>query len=269
MKQAETSIHQRRKKRYKNGAETEVDAGKYNYMKVLKWYWQTVPMLPGCKTQFLTVSLYILEEINRNWWEPTPIPQSRIIENTKVCKRMLIQSKAWAQQHNLFSITPGRNAVHMAIYTIGSLVHNSTANDNSPVPNETSEMPSPVPNETADQYLMKPGEVPNETQLKTSKTKQTLYIDQFNFYCKAYNVINDNSYSYKQILKDWNRLTAEEVERLVHHLPRYLTDTDPTYIKYPENYLKTKQFNKEIIRAKSSSNSKILIPTTNGDYKPL
>lgn len=217
-----------------------------NYIKLINWAWQFIPSIEGCKTHHIVLFLAIVDRINNNYWNPTPIPHGQLVRNTKISKRIYFDTRSWLERHQLIRIQPGKNAIQMALFNLGQLVRNETSRASLLVNNETSENAPVVHIETGTSALGNRSLVRNETHYINSKTDKPIYINiEFDEFWRLYDKKVGNQNKMK---RKWEALSDTERERIKEFIPKYkLAQPDKKFRKNPETFLNNKSWNDELI----------------------
>ena len=74
-----------------------------NYIKLVNWFWENVIYLDGYKSDYGILFFTIVDSINRNEWKPTEIEYDRIINKSKIGKRMYLDARSWLSNNNVIS----------------------------------------------------------------------------------------------------------------------------------------------------------------------
>lgn len=106
-------------------AVTQQAAISVNYYRLLEWFWEEVPYMPGYKSHYGCMFLAIVDCINRNSqkekWRETAVDFVQLINKISCSKPMYYQALDWLKSQQLITYTPGRNAHSMARFHIGIL----------------------------------------------------------------------------------------------------------------------------------------------------
>jgi len=98
-----------------------------NYITEINTFWDNAPYLPGFKSDYGFLYLAIADSVNRNFWKDTEIEYDRIINKTRLGKRMYLEAREWLQANNFITFTKGRNDYARACFNI--VVQKCTATD--------------------------------------------------------------------------------------------------------------------------------------------
>jgi len=93
-----------------------------NYIDIIRWFWDEVPQMEGYKSEYTTLFFALLDSINRNKWEQTPIEYDRIIFKTNIGKRMYLSGRRWLDDNKIIAMVEGRGDYAKARFSIGSAV---------------------------------------------------------------------------------------------------------------------------------------------------
>ncbi|WP_342088040.1 DUF7833 domain-containing protein [Dyadobacter sp. OTU695] len=98
-----------------------------NYIKEVSQFWDDAPHMDGYKSDFGLLYLALIDSVNRNFWRDTEIEYDRLINKTKLSKRVYLEGRAWLLANGFIIFTPGKNDYAKAKFNIA--VRNCTATD--------------------------------------------------------------------------------------------------------------------------------------------
>lgn len=124
----------------------------------LKAFWDEAPYLDGFKSDYAALYCAIWDSVNRNRWADTEIEYDRIINKTKMGKRMYLAGRAWLFENSFITMTKGLNEYSKAKYNIV-------------VQNCTSTVPSTAPQLLPPEHLNSTSTVPYLNKTIDSNTK--------------------------------------------------------------------------------------------------
>lgn len=102
-----------------------------NYIRIINWFWEEIPYIPGFKAAHVALFFAILDSINKNKWQETRIGYEYLVCKCKLAKRSYLESRQWLIENELIEMKAGKNAYQMASFSLGIAVHNCTTTDNS------------------------------------------------------------------------------------------------------------------------------------------
>ncbi|WP_138992728.1 hypothetical protein [Larkinella sp. C7] len=109
-----------------------------NYIRLMNWFWEVVPYLPGYKSEYGSVFLAVVDSCNRNGWRETAVEFDRLINKVRCSKRMYYEALRWLTGQDLITYKPGRNEYAPASFNLSEWlkaeVQKCTATVTSPAP---------------------------------------------------------------------------------------------------------------------------------------
>lgn len=100
---------------------------KINYLKVINNFWRDAPYLDGYKSDYGILFFSLLDFINTNNWNKTEIEYDRIINKTRIGKRMYLEGRMWLVENSLIMFQSGKNDYTKAKFWIEEGVQECTA----------------------------------------------------------------------------------------------------------------------------------------------
>lgn len=97
-----------------------------NYLKLINSFWRDAPYMDGYKSDYGILYFSLLDFINTNNWRETEIEYDRIINKTRIGKRMYLESRAWLIENGLIMFQSGRNDYVKAKFWIDEEVQKRT-----------------------------------------------------------------------------------------------------------------------------------------------
>lgn len=219
-----------------------------NYIKLINWFWDEVPHTNGYRPLYGLLFLGIVDGINRNGWrQNTVMDYERIINKCKFTKEVYLAGRKWLMENQFIEFVPGKNNMQMACFSLGAAVGKLTGIPTGTLADEWEEnlpatLPVSLPN--------------NKHKTKnTLKDKQkTIYAIDLNIPFKDFYDLYDKKMGKEKSEKLWLKLTDEEREIAMDHLPNYkLSQPEKKYRKDPATYIFQKAFNDEIINTNAST----------------
>jgi len=120
---------------------------KVNYLKVINDFWRDVPYLDGYKSDYGILYFSLLDFINTNNWRETEIEYDRIINKTRIGKRMYLEARKWLLDNGVIMFKSGKGDYEKAKFWIKDEVQKRTATDTA---DSDSEVQGIVQKRTAD-----------------------------------------------------------------------------------------------------------------------
>jgi hypothetical protein len=210
-----------------------------NYIKIMNWFWDTVPYLEGYKSTHATLFFATVDSINRNKWGATSLPYEYIVNKCRIGKRVYLEGREWLIDNKLIEMTAGKNAFQMARFQLGIAVLNDTAIDT-----PTHEVA--VSNDTANSTTTTPLTAPiNKHKTYKQKTSDSELNISFDFFWDLY----DKKVGDKEVLvKKWVGLTDEDRRLIVDYIPKYKeAEPNKKFRKDPKTFFNSRAWLDEII----------------------
>jgi hypothetical protein len=223
-----------------------------NYIKLINWFWDTVPYIKRCKAGYIAIFVAIVDEINRNKWQLTAIPYERVLEKACCSKQTYLKARKWLSDNKLLDVTAGKNGKQMAAYNLGEEVLKWTTGANSQVQNHP---------QTAVHNQAATSRVTVQISPQVAVHNQPHYYKERNL--NSIKLINEQEFEKfyslygldigkADALQEWMNLSKEEKQKAMEHVPKYKAATPESYVKNPANYLKKKSFNDQVINRKNN-----------------
>lgn len=98
-----------------------------NYVKEVNAFWDDAPYMDGFKSDYGFLYLALVDAVNRNFWRETEIEYDRLMNKTRLSKRMYLDARSWLLANGFIHFTPGKNEYAKAKFNI--VVRNCTSTD--------------------------------------------------------------------------------------------------------------------------------------------
>lgn len=98
-----------------------------NYIKEVTLFWDDAPYMDGYKSEYGLLYLALIDSVNRNFWKDTEIEYDRLINKTRLSKRVYLAGRTWLMENGFITFTAGRNDYAKAKFNV--VVRNCTATD--------------------------------------------------------------------------------------------------------------------------------------------
>jgi hypothetical protein len=245
----------------------EKTSGSPNYIRIINWFWETVPFLPGYKASHGILFFAILDSINRNKWQNTSIQYNILRNKCRLSKESYLDGRTWLIGQDLIVLDAGKNGYQTAIFNIGIAVENLTAINEIVVeiPTGSNKIEVGKPTGTgrkSDHYSDSSGRNSDRSAVEIP----THYIKHSKLYTVNSKLLNIGFEIFwdlydkkvgdrKKLETKWSSLTDEERSQVIEHIPKYKeARPDKKYRKDPQGYLNNKVWQDEIISDSSKAN---------------
>jgi len=215
-----------------------------NYIKLMNWIWETIPFIEGCKAFHLVLFIAIVDSINRNKWQKTKLPYEYLINKCKINKRTYLKARQWLIDHELVEMNSGLKGYQMAEFALGREVYKCTS--------------SCTTDGATDRQNVNGNEVHKCTSPCTHSKTVNKSIKTLNIVFEEFWGLYDKKVGKEKSAQLWQRLTDEERQQAIDHIPKYVLATpEVKYRKDPTTYLRNKSFNDQIINHGRTSEKKL------------
>lgn len=234
-----------------NPLETTINR-KINYIRLINWMWEIFPYTEGYKASYGLLFLAIVDSINRNMWAKTSLPYEYLTNKCRISKQVYLDARQWLTDNGFLMVEIGKNGYQMASFDLGIEVRKQTATDTAT--STANDTPTDTTSGTA-----------TSTHYKTDKPKklQTKKLKTLNIGFEEFWILYGKNVGKVASEKLWEKLTDQERETAIKHVPEYVKVTTLQYRQNPKRYLTEKTFNDQLILSNSSTkNHSVTLQTT-------